>query len=49
MDLFQKNIEKKHLCGHDMNYYYFYKSNIPVNNLIVGSRSMIKVSENMSL
>ena len=23
VDLFQKNIEKKHLCGHDMNYYYF--------------------------
>ena len=33
---FEKNIEKKHLCRHDKNYYYFCKSNIPVINLIVG-------------
>ena len=47
--LFEKNIEKKHLCHHDKNYYYFCKSNIPVTNLIVGSRNMIKLSKNMSL
>ena len=41
--------ERKHLCRHDKNYYYFCKSNIPVINLIVGSRNMIKVSKNMSL
>ena len=46
---FRKNIEKKHLCHHDKNYYYFCKSNIPVINLIAGSRNMIKVSKNMSL
>ena len=40
----QKNIEEKHLCRHDKNYYYFCKSNIPVINLIVGSRNMVKVS-----
>ena len=28
---FGKNIEKKHLCCHDQNYYYFWKSNIPKN------------------
>ena len=47
--LFEKNIEKKHLCHHDKNHYYFCKSNIPVTNLIVGSRNMIKLSKNMSL
>ena len=31
---FGKNIEKKHLCRHDKNYYYFCKSEIPVINLI---------------
>ena len=31
------------------NYYYFWKSNIPVFNLIVDSRNMIKLSKNMSL
>ena len=46
---FEKNIEKKPLCRHDENYYYFCKSNIPVINLIAGSRNMIKVSKNMSL
>ena len=46
---FEKNIEKKHLCCHDKNYYYFWKSNIPVINLIVDSRNMISVSKNMSL
>ena len=45
----KKNIEKRHLCGHDKNYYYFCKSNIIVINLIVGSTNMIKVSKNMSL
>ena len=44
----EKNIEKKHLCCHDKSYYQFCKSNIPVINLIVGSRNMIKVSKNMS-
>ena len=33
-----------HLCRHDKNYYYFWKTNIPVINLIVDSRNMIKVS-----
>ena len=33
-----------HLCRHDKNYYYFWKMNIPVINLIVDSRNMIKVS-----
>ena len=45
----EKNIEKNHLCRHDKNYYYYWKSNIPVINLIVDSRNMIKVSKNMSL
>ena len=45
----EKNIEIKHLCHHDKNYYYFWKSNIPVINLIVDSRNMIKVSKTMSL
>ena len=42
---FGKNMEKKHLCRHDKNYYYFQKSNIPVINFIVDSRNMIKVSK----
>ena len=42
----KKNIEIKHLRRHD---YYFYKSNIPVINLIVNSRNMIKVSKNVRL
>ena len=46
---FEKNIEKKHLCRHDKNYYYFCKSNIPVINLILGSRNMIKIFKNTSL
>ena len=46
---FRKNIEKKHLCRHGKNYYYFWKSNISVINLIVDSRNMIKVSKNMRL
>ena len=46
---FGKNIERKHLSSHNKNYYYFWKSNIPVINLIVGSRNMIKLSKNMSL
>ena len=45
---FGKNIEKKHLRRDDKNYYYFCKSNIPVINLIVDSRNIIKVSKNMS-
>ena len=44
----QQNIDKKHFCQHDKNYCYFCKSNIPVINLIVDSRNMIKVSKNMS-
>ena len=39
----EKNIEKRHLCRHEKNYYYFGKSSIPVMNLIVGSRYMIKL------
>ena len=46
---FGRNIEKKHLGHHDKNYCYFCKSNIPVINLIVDSRNMIKVSKIMSL
>ena len=41
----KKNIEKKRLCCHDKNYYYFWKSNIPVINLTVDSRNMVKVSK----
>ena len=39
----EKNIEKKQLCPHDKNHYYFCKSSISVINLIVGSRNMINV------
>ena len=46
---FGKKYRKKHLCRHDKNYYYFCKSDIPVINLIAGSRNMIKVSKNASL
>ena len=46
---FGKNIEKKHLCRHYKNYDYFCKSNVPVINLIAGSRNMNEVSKNMSL
>ena len=46
---FEKNIEKKRLCGHDKNSYYFLKSNISVTNLIVDSRNMIQFSKNMCL
>ena len=46
---YRKNIEKKHLCRHDKDFYYFWKSNIPLINLIVDSRYMIKVSKNMRL
>ena len=42
--LFRKNTEK-HLSRPNKNYYYFGKSNIPVINLIVGSRNTIKVSK----
>ena len=45
----EKNIEKKHLRRHYKNYCYFSISNIPVLNLSVGSRNMIKVSNNKSL
>ena len=42
---FRKSIEKKRLCRHDKNYYYFLKSNVPVINFIADSRNMIKVSK----
>ena len=45
----EKNIEKKHLCCHENNYYYFWKLNVPAVNLTVDSRNMISVSENMCL
>ena len=45
----EKNIEKKHLCSHEKNYYYFCKSKISAINLIVGSKNMIKLSKNISL
>ena len=41
----KKNIEKKHLCCREKNYYYLCKSNIYVINLIVDSRNMIKLSK----
>ena len=41
--------KKKHLYHHDKIYCYFCKSNIPVINLIVDPRNVIKVSKNMSL
>ena len=44
----KKNIEKKRSYRHDKNYYFFCKSNIPVIDLIVGSRNMIKLSKNMT-
>ena len=40
---FGKNIEKKHFCHDDKNYCYFWKSDIPAVNLIVGCRNMIKL------
>ena len=42
---FEKRIEKKHLCYHEKNYCYFWKSNFPIINLVVGSRNMIKLSK----
>ena len=42
---FEKQIQNKNLCRLNKNYYYFCKSNIPVINLIVGSRCMIEVSK----
>ena len=38
--------QKKHLCRHDKDYYYFCRSNIPVTNFNVDSRNVIKVSKN---
>ena len=46
---FEKNIEEKHLCHHDKNYCYFWKSFISVINLIVDSKNMIKLSKTLSL
>ena len=46
---FEKQNWKKHLCRHDKNYYYFYKSNIPIINLIVGSKNMVNILKSMSL
>ena len=45
----EKNIEKKRLYLHDKNFYYFWKSDIPVANLIVDSRNMNKGSKKMRL
>ena len=42
---FRKKTSKKVLVRHDKNYYHFCKSNIPVINLIVCSRNMIKKYE----
>ena len=46
---FETNMKKKHLHNHDKNYCYFFKSNIHVINLTVGSRNIIKLPKNMSL
>ena len=35
---FEKIMEKKELCHHDKNDYYFRKSSIPVTNLVVGRK-----------
>ena len=43
----EKNIEKKYLCHHDQNYCYSCKSNIPLINLIVDSRNMIKLCKKL--
>ena len=32
LTIFEKNIERKRLCRHDNNCYYFYKSDISVIN-----------------
>ena len=40
---FGENIEKKHLCRHDKNYYYFWKLNILLISLTVDSTNMIKL------
>ena len=49
----EKDIERKfgrnQYSNMSSNYYYFCKLNIPVINLIVGSRNMIIASKNMSL
>ena len=29
-----KKYQKKHLCRHDKNYYYFCKSNIPIREIV---------------
>ena len=42
---FGENIGQNHLCHLDRNFCYFFKSNIPVINLILGSRNMIKLSK----
>ena len=46
---FKKKHQKNYLYRPDKNYYCFWKSNIPVINLIVGYRNMIKFSKNMNL
>ena len=40
--------KNKRMCSPDESDYYFLKSKIPIMNLIVGSRNLIKVSKNMS-
>ena len=49
LDFFEKKHREKHLCRPDKSYYCFWKTSIPVINLIEGSRNMIKVSKNMNL
>ena len=44
----EKISKKRHLRHHDQNYFYFCKSNIPLINLIVDSRNMVKLSKNIS-
>ena len=48
-DFLGKTLKKKHLCRSDKNYYYFCKLYIPLINLTVCSRNMIKVSKNTGL
>ena len=47
--LFRKEHQKEEsLHGHDENYCCFFRSNIPVIELIVGSSTMIRVLGNVS-
>ena len=46
---FSKNIENKHLCHPDKNYYYFSKLKIAVSSLKVGFKIVTKASKYISV